>query len=103
VQSQNGRLAWNRDQPPTLTYRAAPGFVQIYDGRYVGREGTYVFRDTLADIYLSCTEQPITTCRSRPTPPGVPDDVIEHIFREFRRRGLMFLDGALALPATPGC
>jgi hypothetical protein len=81
--------------------------VHIYDSRYPGRAGTYTFKDTLAQIYLACTDRPVTaTAVQRGLPPGLPDDFVEQAFQEFRQRGLMFLDGslglALALPAVPG-
>jgi ribosomal peptide maturation radical SAM protein 1 len=99
--------AWQADQPPLLTYRAAPGLVHIYDGRYPDRAGTYTFEDTLAHIYLACTDRPVTAAAvQRGLPPGLPDDFVEQAFKEFQKRGLMFLDGsmglALALPAVPG-
>lgn len=40
--------AWT-DRPPVLIYRAAPGFLQIYDGRPEW-QGTHTFHDTLAAI-----------------------------------------------------
>jgi ribosomal peptide maturation radical SAM protein 1 len=90
--------AWRREPAPVLTYSSAPGFLQIYDGRWPGREGTYTFEDSLADIYLSCSDRPTTASAvrdklrlDRPVP------VIEEVFVEFQRRGLMFLDGSLAL------
>jgi ribosomal peptide maturation radical SAM protein 1 len=99
--------AWQAERRPTLTYRAAPGLLHIYDGRYAGREGTYTFRDTLAHIYIACTDRPVTAAAvHRGLPPGLPDDFVEQAFQQFQHRGLMFLDGttglALALPAVPG-
>lgn len=46
--------AWGSEPRPTLTYRAAPGLLQIYDARHPGRGGTYTFEGTLAEIYLAC-------------------------------------------------
>jgi ribosomal peptide maturation radical SAM protein 1 len=99
--------AWRAGEPPTLTYRAAPGLVQIYDGREAGREGTYTFRGALAHMYLACTQRPRTAAAvRRGLPPGLSEDDVREAFQEFRQRGLMFLDGdlalALALPAMPG-
>ncbi|MPZ81593.1 MAG: RiPP maturation radical SAM protein 1 [Actinophytocola sp.] len=99
--------AWRSDPPPALVYRAAPGFLRIYDVRRPGHEGTYTFHDTLADIYLACSERP-TTARAVHTAIGAaaPTAAIEDAFGQFQERGLMFLDGnlalALAVPATPG-
>ena len=102
------QAAWRRAERPVLTYWSAPGFLQIYDGRHPGREGTYTFQDTLADIYLACSDAPDDRARRSGTgsawPAGVEE--INAVFAEFRRRGLMFLDGrqalALALPAVTG-
>lgn len=99
--------AWARDELPVLRYFSAPGFLQIYDGRYPGREGTYTFHDTLAEIYLACSDRP-TTAKAVRDKLGVelPVQAIEDAFTQFQERGLMFLDGklalALALPATRG-
>ena len=35
--------AWRSEPQPALTYWSAPGFLQIHDGRYPGRGGTYTF------------------------------------------------------------
>jgi ribosomal peptide maturation radical SAM protein 1 len=100
--------AWQDDQePPALTYWSAPGFLQIYDGRHPGREGTYTFEGQLADIYLACSDRPSTAPAVRARiGPDLPVEAVHEAFDEFRRRGLMFLDGslalALALPAVPG-
>jgi ribosomal peptide maturation radical SAM protein 1 len=99
--------AWKSDQPPELTYRSAPGFIQIYDGRYAQRRGTYTFQDTLADIYLACSDRPTTAAAVRnKLRLKLSVAAVEDVFGEFQRRGLMFLDGslavALALPAVAG-
>jgi ribosomal peptide maturation radical SAM protein 1 len=99
--------AWTSAPPPELTYRSAPGYLQIYDGRYPQRRGTYTFEDTLAEIYLACVDRPTTAAAVR-TRLGLrlPVDAVADVFVEFQRRGLMFLDGslavALALPAVSG-
>jgi len=99
------REAWQAGPPPLLEYRSAPGFLQIYDGRHSDREGTYTFRDTLAEIYLACVDRP-RTAGGVHAELDVPVSTIEAAFQGFGERGLMFLDGnlavALALPATPG-
>lgn len=97
---------WRADKPPVLVYRSTPGFLQIYDGR-PERHGTYTFQDTLADIYLSCVDRPKTAAAiRRELELGTPVSTVERVLQKFGERGLMFLDGdlavALALPATPG-
>jgi ribosomal peptide maturation radical SAM protein 1 len=99
--------ACQADPAPMLVYRSAPGFLQIYDGRDAEHQGTYTFHDTLADIYLACVDRPRTAMAvHRELGLGAPVSAVEGAFRRFGERGLMFLDGnlavALALPATPG-
>jgi ribosomal peptide maturation radical SAM protein 1 len=99
--------AWKADRPPVLTYWSAPGFLQIYDGRHPGREGTYTFEGQLADIYLACSDRPSTAPAVRDRLAlDLPVEAVQEAFTEYRRRGLMFLDGslalALALPAVAG-
>jgi ribosomal peptide maturation radical SAM protein 1 len=97
---------WEAEDPPVLTYRCAPNFLQIYDGR-PERQGTYTFHDTLAAIYLACVDRPRTAAAvHRDLNLEVPIPKVEKIFHRFAERGLMFVDEdlalALALPATPG-
>ena len=97
--------AWLADKPPELTYWSAPRFVQIGDHRHPGQEGTYTFEDTLADLYLACIDKPTTAAAvRRKLNLRLPAEAIQEIFGEFQQRGLMFLDGelalALALPAV---
>lgn len=99
--------AWQADQPPVLTYWSAPGFLQIYDGRQPGKEGTYTFDGTIARIYLACSDRPRTAAAVRESLGlSQPAEFVQEIFAEFCRRGLMFADEsvalALALPAAPG-
>jgi hypothetical protein len=99
--------AWKSDQPPVLRYWSSPGFLQIYDGRQPGCEGTYTFRDCLADIYVACSERPVSASAvHQKLQLDMPIAAVEEAFEEFRRRGLMFLDEsraiALALPAIAG-
>jgi ribosomal peptide maturation radical SAM protein 1 len=96
--------AWRADKPPVLKYWSAPGFIQIYDERHHGQGGTYTFEDTLADLYLACSNQPTTaTAVRRELDMHLSTQAIQEVFEEFAKRGLMFLDGqfalALALPA----
>jgi len=99
--------AWRADTPPVLKYWSAPHYVQIYDERQPGQGGTYTFEDTLADLYLSCSNRPTTAaavCRELDL--RLPVEAVQEVFEEFQKRGLMFLDGqralALALPAVKG-
>jgi ribosomal peptide maturation radical SAM protein 1 len=99
--------AWRADPPPVLVYRCASGFLQIYDGRHPGSHGTHTFHDTLASLYLACVDRPRTAkAVHRELGLTVPVSAVEGAFRRFAERGLMFLDGnlalSLALPATPG-
>jgi ribosomal peptide maturation radical SAM protein 1 len=97
--------AWQTDGPPRLTHWAAPHIVQISDQRHQGHDGTYTFEDTLADLYLACSDRPTTAAAvRRKLDLSLPEDGIREIFAEFERRGLMFLDEqfalALSLPAV---
>jgi ribosomal peptide maturation radical SAM protein 1 len=99
--------AWKADEPPVLTHWSAPDFVQIYDGRREGQEGTYTFHGTLANIYLACSDRPTTASAVRERLRlDMPVEAVQEVFGEFQQRGLMFLDGslalALALPAVTG-
>ena len=96
--------AWQAGEPPALTYWSAPHFVQIYDERLPGHEGTYTFEDTLADLYLACAHRPTTaTAVRRKLDLPLPVEGVQEMFGEFQRRGLMFLDGQFALAlALPG-
>jgi ribosomal peptide maturation radical SAM protein 1 len=101
------QAAWAGDRRPVLTYRSAPDYLQIYDGRQPGREGTYAFRGTLAEIYLACGDRPTTASAVREKLGGrLSVEAVQEVFGEFQRRGLMLLDGqlavALALPAVSG-
>jgi ribosomal peptide maturation radical SAM protein 1 len=98
------RAAWRRPSPPTLTYFSAPGFLQIYDAREPGAEGTYTFEGDLAELYLACADRPIGAAAVRERlDRRLPLDAVEEAFAGFAERGLMFRDGpyalALALPA----
>jgi len=96
--------AWQAGEPPALTYWSAPHFVQIYDQRRPGQEGTYTFEDTLADLYLACTGRPTTAAAvRRKLNLPLPAAGVQELFQEFQQRGLMFLDGQFALAlALPG-
>ncbi len=88
--------AWGTEPRPTLTYRAAPGFLQVYDARYPGRGGTYTFEGPLAEIYLACTDRPVTASAVRDRV-GRPGGFVEEALAEFQRRGLLFRDETLAV------
>jgi ribosomal peptide maturation radical SAM protein 1 len=101
---EDWKAAWERDTPPTLTYFSAPGFLQIYDGRHPGAEGTYTFEGDLADVYLACVDRPIGAGAVRDRlDRRLPVETVQEVFAGFAERGLMFVDGgsalALALPA----
>jgi hypothetical protein len=88
-----------------LKYWSAPHFIQIYDERNQGQGGTYTFEDTLADLYLACSNRPTTAAAvRRELDLHLPAEAVQEVFEEFQKRGLMFLDGqfarALALPAV---
>jgi ribosomal peptide maturation radical SAM protein 1 len=92
------REAWRDRVPPVLKYWSAPGFLQIYDARREGHEGTYTFEDTLADIYLACADRPLTASAVRDKLGlSLPAEAVQEVFAEFQRRGLMFIDESLAL------
>lgn len=98
------QAAWQRADAPALTYFSAPGFLQIYDGRHPGAEGTYTFEGDLAEIYLTCVDRPIGAGAVRDRlDERLPLEAVQEAFAGFAERGLMFLDGtaalSLALPA----
>ena len=95
------------DTYPVLKYWSVTHFIQIYDERQPGREGSYSLEDTLADLYLACINRPTTAAAVRRSLGlRMPEQGVQEIFEEFQRLGLMFLDGqlvlALALPAVAG-
>jgi hypothetical protein len=105
--SEEWSRSWQADRWPVLKCWPAPGFLQIYDGRHPGHEGTYTFDGPLADIDLACTDRPRTASAvSEEAGDGLRAEAVREEFEEFQRRGLMFLDGnlgvALALPAVAG-
>jgi ribosomal peptide maturation radical SAM protein 1 len=100
------RAAWRTGDPPTLTYRWAPGLLHIHDDRVDGRTDTYTFDGDLAEIYRACGDRPRTAAAVRDvTGVDLPVTLITEAFAEFQQRGLMFLDGdlalSLALPTVP--
>jgi ribosomal peptide maturation radical SAM protein 1 len=107
VQVESWSQAWRAGPPPPLTYWSAPHFVQIYDGRRQGHEGTYTFEGPLADLYVACSDRPITAAAVRERlEDALPVEDVVAMFDELAQRGLLFLDGsfalALALPASSG-
>jgi ribosomal peptide maturation radical SAM protein 1 len=98
---------WNGEPRPSLTYRSAPGLVQIRDARHPGSAGTYTFEGPIAEIYLAGAERPtaVSAIHHRLSPRR-PLGFVEEVLGEFARRGLIFRDGslvlALATPAVPG-
>ncbi|MDT5035381.1 MAG: hypothetical protein QOE03_566 [Micromonosporaceae bacterium] len=103
----NWSQAWKADPKPTLTYWSAPDFLQIYDARRPGEEGTYTFHGMIAAIYVACSDRPTTASAVRDhLKLDVPIETVQEVFGEFQQRGLMFLDDSLALslaiPAVRG-
>ena len=99
--------AWAQAPPPALTYWSAPGFLQIYDSRKPGVEGTYSFEGSVADVYLACSDRPQTAAAvSTRLGPAAPVGFVAEVLAEYARRGLVLVDGslalALALPAVSG-
>jgi len=95
---QEWSKAWQADKPPTLKYWSAPHFIQIYDGRRKGHEGTYTFEGIPADIYLACSNRPITATSVRDKlDQRLPVQTVQEMLNAFQQRGLVFLDGSLAL------
>ncbi|MFI7546996.1 RiPP maturation radical SAM C-methyltransferase [Actinoplanes sp. NPDC049599] len=98
------RAAGDDGHEPVLRFWAAPGFVQIYDGRHAGAEGTYTFEGPVADLYAACSDRPLTAQAAYRRLDGrLPAEAVQQALIEYARRGLMVLDGdlalALALPA----
>jgi ribosomal peptide maturation radical SAM protein 1 len=99
--------AWESPRRPVLRYRSAPGLIEIYDARRAGLEGTFTFEGPLADIYLACSDRPMHAAAVRDRLRlEMPVESVQEAFDEFRRRGLMFQDGtlavSLALPTVEG-
>ncbi|WP_374544516.1 RiPP maturation radical SAM C-methyltransferase [Rhodoblastus sp.] len=101
------QAAWKQERRPTLHYWSAPNFIQIDDLREVETSGTYTFKGALADIYVCCSDRPMTAASVKETLHlGESVDEIAEALHEFASRGLMFHEGghflSLAIPATPG-
>lgn len=92
---------WESGRRPSLTYRAAPGLLQIDDRRRHDQEGSYTFPDPVAAVYLACVDRP-RTAPAVAAETVLPEAEVRRAFDEFAARGLMFLDEdlavALALP-----
>src|SRR5256885_1776337 len=100
-------IAWESENRPMLVYQSSPGFLRIVDGRHGGRDGTYTFHNLLAAIYLDCSDRPRTAeAVHRRLELDCPVGTVYEAFKQFQERGLMFLDGdlalSLAIPAMPG-
>jgi ribosomal peptide maturation radical SAM protein 1 len=100
------RVAW-QDAEPELTYWFAPGLLQIYDGRWPGRERSYTFRGEAAEIYTACSERPRSAAavhHELGLDVGVGE--VRQLFDKLEQLGVMMLDGehalALAIPAVAG-
>jgi ribosomal peptide maturation radical SAM protein 1 len=95
---EDWRKAWHSDVTPTLTYWSSPNFVQICDQRQPEQIDTYTFEGPLADLYLACSNKPTTAeaVRSKLNL-SLSVETVQEIFGKLQDRGLMFLDGELAL------
>ena len=100
------RHAWTASPYPSLTYRTSPGFLQIYDTRRPGSEGTYTYRGQLAQAYAAISHRPMSAaavCDRLGS--SWPVEAVREAFSAWAADGLVFRDGdsavALALPATP--
>ena len=99
--------AWKAGTPPVLKYWSAPGFLQIYDGRRPGQEGTYTLEGAAADLYLACSDRPTTTAAAAQRLGGaLPVEAVDAMLDDLAEHGLLFRNGpfalALALPAVGG-
>jgi hypothetical protein len=56
--------AWSGTKP-RLIYWSAPDFIQIYDSRHPGREGTYTFEGTLARVYQAVSDRAMSAAAVR--------------------------------------
>jgi ribosomal peptide maturation radical SAM protein 1 len=98
------RAAWSREERPQLLFRACDGLVQIYDSRQPGQGGTYMYQGVLADLYVACSQRPVTVPALRERlSPRLSERAIEEVLADWQTRGLVVRDGhaalALALPA----
>ena len=99
------KAMWKPDQKrPEHTFWAAPGYVQIYDARDPDHAGTYAFSDPYAAIYKACSDRASSAQAVKDRLQlSLPVEAITEIFGQFAERGLMMLDGTLALTlAVPG-
>ena len=100
------RRAWTNLPLPSLTYRSSPDFLQIYDARRPGHEGTYTYRGQLAQLYSALSHRPMTATAVRDRL-GLtwPVEAVIEALSAWEADGLVFRDDdravALALPATP--
>jgi len=77
------------------------GWISWRGARHQGRDGTYTFEGTLADLYLACSNRPTTAAAVRRNLDlRLSDEAIHEIFQEFQQCGLMFIDGQFALALT---
>lgn len=90
------QTAWTAERLPTLRYWSSSGRLRIYDTRRPGTEGTFTFENTLAAIYLACSDRPTTADAVR-RKLGLPVEAVEEAFAGFAERGLLFLDEGLAV------
>ncbi|GID30586.1 RiPP maturation radical SAM C-methyltransferase [Paractinoplanes brasiliensis] len=97
--------AWDAPGRPSLTFRHAPRFLQVYDARHPGHECTHTFDGPAADVYSACSDRPARARAVRETL-GLSAHTVHESLAEFDRLGLMLLEDdtalALALPAVAG-
>jgi hypothetical protein len=102
---QTWQAAWQDEQGPTLTYWSFPGFLQIEDARNPATPGTYTFVDSLASLYVACSNHPHSATELKEQLALLASvDEINSALDEFCSRGLMMREGntflSLALPAN---
>ena len=96
---------WKATQRPQLTYRYAPGLLQIDDTRDAEREGVHTFRSPLAEMYTACSDRQRSPHRvKQQLQLNYSEGEIAAALDEFTSRGLMMREAnaylALAVPVT---
>jgi ribosomal peptide maturation radical SAM protein 1 len=104
-QIEHWQSLWKAEKRPRLTYRYAPGLLQIDDNRDGEREGIHTFRSPLAEMYIACSDRPRTPRRvKQELQLNHAESEISAALDEFTNRGLMMDESnrylALAVPAT---
>lgn len=100
------RAVWRGGARPSLSYRWAPGILQITDARRQGETLRYDFPSPLAEIYVAISDRPLTAgaVAAKVGLEGAEEDIVEALAL-FEDKGLIMRDGdlllALAIPARP--